>query len=166
MSDLKIRPIEKGDDPEIGILVRKVLLEFGVPKVGTAYADKSLDAMFDHYQKPRSAYFILSENNQIIGGGGIAPLDNYEGNVCELQKMYFLPEARGRGMGTKMIDICLQKAAELNYDACYLETMSYMKAATHLYQRYGFDTLKGPMGDTGHHACGVHMIKTLSHEIE
>ncbi len=156
-----IRPIKKGDDPSVGQIIRSVLEDFNVPKVGTAYADKSLDCMFETYQKPNTAYFVLEEGNRLIGGGGIAPLEHYDGNVCELQKMYFLPEARGRGLGTEMIDRCLQQARIFGFDQCYLETMEYMEAAQKLYKKYGFQYLQGPMGDTGHYSCGVHMILTL-----
>lgn len=156
-----IRSIEPEDNPFVAALIRSVLEDFKVPKVGTAYADVSLDCMFETYQKHKSAYFVLVENNKVIGGGGIAQLDNYEGNVCELQKMYFLEEARGRGFGTQMIDICLNKAREFGYDQCYLETMSYMEAAQKLYQKYGFRYLEGAMGDTGHYACGVNMLLDL-----
>jgi len=156
-----IRLIQPKDNLQIARIIRSVLEDFNVPKVGTAYADASLDCMYETYQKPRSAYYVLEENNELIGGGGIAHLDNYEGNVCELQKMYFLDKARGRGLGTKMIDICLNKAREFEYDKCYLETMSYMKAAQKLYNKYGFTYLDGPMGDTGHPACGVNMLLDL-----
>jgi len=161
MNQPEIRRIKKEDNPQIATVIRSVLIDFGVPKVGTAYADVSLDMMFETYSRDRADYFVLEENGKIIGGGGIAQLDNFEGNVCELQKMYFLPEARGRGLGTKMIDSCLQQARFYEYEACYLETMSYMEAAQKLYKKYGFDLLDGPMGDTGHYSCGVHMLKGL-----
>jgi putative acetyltransferase len=156
-----IRPIQAKDNVQVAKIIRSVLEDFNVPKVGTAYADVSLDCMFETYQKPRAAYFVLEENGKLIGGGGIAQLDNFEGNVCELQKMYFLDEARGRGLGTKMIDICLKKAKEFGYEKCYLETMSYMEAAQKLYKKYGFQYIDGAMGDTGHHACGVNMLLDL-----
>ncbi len=156
-----IRSIELKDNFQIAEIIRSVLVDFGVPKVGTAYADKSLDCMFETYQKKGARYFVVEEEGRVIGGGGVAPLENYDGTVCELQKMYFLPIARGRGIGTRMIDRCLEAAAELGYTHCYLETMSYMDAAQKLYKRYGFNTLKAPMGDTGHYACGVHMLKEL-----
>jgi putative acetyltransferase len=161
MNTANIRPIEKKDNPHVAAIIRSVLVDFGVPKVGTAYADVALNLMFETYQNSRAAYFVIEERGKIIGGGGIAPLDNYEGNVCELQKMYFLKEARGRGLGTQMIDLCLKKAIELKFEKCYLETMSYMEAAQKLYQRYGFKYLDGPMGDTGHYSCGVHMLLDL-----
>ncbi len=75
--------------------------------------------------------------------------------------MYFLPEARGKGLGAQMIEKCLEKAKEFGFDQCYLETMPYMKAAKKLYQRNGFDFIDGPMGDTGHYSCNVWMIKKL-----
>ena len=74
---LDIRLIALKDDPEIGQLIRSVLEEFNVPKVGTAYADVSLNCMFETYQRPRSRYFIVSDGKAIYGGGGIAPLEQY-----------------------------------------------------------------------------------------
>ena len=156
-----IRGIQLKDNPRMAEIIRSVLLELGVPKGGTAYADTSLDCMFETYKKKGARYFVVEEDGQVIGGGGVAQLENYDGNVCELQKMYFLPMARGRGIGTLMIDRCLEAASELGYTHCYLETMPYMEAAQKLYKQYGFNTLEGRMGDTGHYACGVYMLKDL-----
>jgi len=161
MPTLLIRPIQKKDNPIVAGIIRSVLEDLGVPKVGTAYADPSLDFMYETYQKSRAEYYVLEVDGSVLGGAGIAQLDNFEGNVCELQKMYFLKEARGKGWGTKMIDTCLKKARDFGYDECYLETMSYMEDAQKLYNKYGFNYLNGPMGDTGHYSCGVHMILNL-----
>ena len=158
---LAIRLISPQDDPEIGQLIRSVLEEFNVPKVGTAYADASLDCMYDTYQKSRSRYFILSDGISIYGGGGIAPLENYSEDVCELQKMYFHKSVRGQGFGQKMMVLCLDFAKKAGYTRCYIETMEYMTRAQRLYLKTGFTLLDGPLGDTGHHACGVQMIKSL-----
>ena len=161
MHEPKIRPIQKEDNPEVAAMIRSVLMELNVPKTGTVFEDTALDGMFETYSTPRAAYFVLEENNVLIGGAGISQLDNYEGNVCELQKMYYLPRARGRGIGAKMIEKCLQRAKQFGYEACYLETMPYMKAAQKLYARNGSEYLDGPMGDTGHFSCPVHMLKKL-----
>lgn len=158
---IDIRLISPQDDPESGQLIRSVLEEFNVPKVGTAYADASLDCMYDTYQKSRSRYFILSDGISIYGGGGIAPLENYSEDVCELQKMYFHKSVRGQGFGQKMMVLCLDFAKAAGYTRCYIETMEYMKRAQRLYLNTGFTLLDGPLGDTGHHACGVQMIKSL-----
>lgn len=156
-----IRLIEKKDNAHIARVIRSILEDFNVPKVGTAYADKALDQMFETYQKPRAAYFVVEQNNEIIGGAGVAPLDNYDGNICELQKMYFLPQVRGKGVGAQMMQFCIAKAREFGFEKIYLETMEYMTQAQKLYKQSGFDYIDGPLGNTGHFSCPVHMLKTL-----
>ena len=156
-----IREIEQKDDSKIAKAIRSVLIEFGVPKVGTAYEDKALDCMTETYKGSRKVYYVVEKGNDIIGGAGISPLDNYEGNVCELQKMYFLPEARGKGFGIKMMAICLDFAKSAGYEHCYLETMPYMDDARKLYQKVGFEFIDKPMGNTGHYSCTVWMLKKL-----
>ncbi len=156
-----IRLIEKNDNPQIAKVIRSVLEDFNIPKVGTAYADASLDCMFETYQKPQTVYFVVEEDGKVIGGAGVAKLDNFEGNVCELQKMYFLTEARGKGIGAQMMEFCLAKAREFGFEKCYLETMEHMTAAQKLYKQVGFEYIDSALGDTGHYSCPVHMLKTL-----
>lgn len=156
-----IRPIQLADNKQIANVIRTVLIEHEVPKVGTAYADVSLDFMFETYSNPRSAYFVVEENGKIIGGAGISQLENEAESFCELQKMYFLPEARGIGLGIEMMLSCLEAARTFGYEQCYLETMPNMFDAQKLYQKVGFTYIKEPMGSTGHTSCPVWMIKTL-----
>jgi len=81
---MKIRPIELKDNKSLAKAIRSVLIEMGVPKVGTAYEDKELDAMFETYQSSRSQYFIIEYRGEILGGAGIAPLKDGDHSVCEL----------------------------------------------------------------------------------
>lgn len=159
--DFIIREIEQKDNSQLGHVIRTVILEMGAPKTGTAYEDKATDEMFETYQKEKSVYYVVEYNNEVVGGGGIAQLDNFEGNTCELQKMYFLPVARGKGLGTQLISTCLKKAKSLGFENCYLETLPYMEAAVKLYKKYGFEDLDKPMGDTCHYSCNVWMIKKI-----
>ncbi len=160
-NNFTIREILPEDNPKIARAIRAILIEYGVPKVGTAYADKILDTLFDAYDIESAIYFVVEKNGKIYGGAGIKQLDNYNGNVCELQKMYFLPEARGIGLGKKMMDICLQKATSLGFEKCYLETLPYMEEARKLYRKVGFKDLDAPMGNTGHYSCNLWMLKDL-----
>jgi len=160
--DFKIREIIPSDNPKIAKAIRKVLIEYGVPKVGTAYEDTILDTLFEAYNNHNnSIYYVIEKEEEIFGGAGIKHLDNYEGNICELQKMYFMPEARGIGLGSKMMDICLHKAKEFGFEKCYLETLPYMEEARKLYRKVGFKDLKARMGDTGHYSCNLWMLKDL-----
>ncbi|APZ47841.1 N-acetyltransferase [Polaribacter reichenbachii] len=160
-TDFIIREIESKDNLQMASVVRNVILEMGAPKVGTAYEDKATDAMFETYQKEKAAYFVVEYNNKVVGGAGVAQLDNFDGNTCELQKMYFLPIARGKGLGPKLISVCLEKAKEFGFENCYLETLPYMEAAVKLYKKYGFKNLDKPMGNTCHYSCSVWMLKEI-----
>jgi putative acetyltransferase len=117
--------------------------------------------MFETYKQPRAAYFVVEKGGAIVGGAGVSQLQNEAKTICELQKMYFMPQARGQGIGAKMMDKCLEAAKSFGYEKCYLETMPYMEAAQKLYRKSGFDYICEPMGNTGHNACPVWMIKEL-----
>lgn len=97
----------------------------------------------------------------MIGGGGMAPLNGGDADVCELRKMYFLPEARGIGAGSAMMQCCLDAARAEGFRRCYLETLTGMDAAQALYKRSGFQPLCGPLGGTGHFSCDQFFIRDL-----
>ena len=161
LNNFNLREIKPSDNPKIAKAIRRVLIEYGVPKVGTAYADTILDTLSEAYTIKNSIYYIIEKNGEIYGGAGIKQLDNYIGNVCELQKMYFTPEARGIGLGSEMMKTCLQKAKDFGFEKCYLETLPYMEEARKLYRKVGFKDLDAPMGDTGHYSCNLWMLKNL-----
>ena len=156
-----IRPIELKDNQQLALAIRAVLIEMGVPKVGTAYEDKELDEMYETYDADRSRYFVIEKAGDILGGAGIAPLKDGAPNVCELQKMYFMPDARGKGKGKEMIHKCLSFARAQKFDLCYIETMPNMLDAQTLYKKVGFEYIQHPMGNTGHSSCPVWMTKSL-----
>ncbi|NEV93091.1 GNAT family N-acetyltransferase [Psychroflexus sp. YR1-1] len=162
MTEITIRPIQEKDNKEVAEMIRHVLVEKGAPKVGTAYEDKALDQLFETYHKERSEYFVLLEGDRILGSAGISPLDNGDPKVCELQKMYFDPSARGRGLGMQMMKTCLDFARAQEFQVCYIETLPSMKAAQKLYQKTGFDYISDRMGDTGHYSCTIFMKKELN----
>jgi putative acetyltransferase len=158
---MTIREIQIEDNQQIAAVIRKVLVELNVPKVGTAYADPQLNFMFETYNELKSAYFVIEKDGKILGGAGVKQLENEEKNICELQKMYVLSEARNLGLGAKLIENCLKKAIEFGFESCYLETMPYMEAAQKLYKKVGFDYICSPLGNTGHTSCPVWMLKKL-----
>lgn len=158
---LMIREIQPQDNDQIAAVIREVFISDNFPKTGTAFADNQLDFMFETYDKPNAVYFVVEIGKKIVGGGGISQLENSTENICELQKMYFLKMARGKGIGFQMIQKCLEKATELGYEKCYLETLPEMLTAQYLYKKSGFEYLCEPMGNTGHTTCPVWMINNL-----
>jgi putative acetyltransferase len=157
-----IREIQKEDNSQVAQVIREVFIADNYPKTGTAFADPQLDFMFETYDTEKAIYFVIENDGKILGGAGVSQLDDSEETICELQKMYFLKEVRGKGLGLQMIEKCLQKATEFGYEKCYLETLPEMLVAQKLYQKLGFEYLCTPMGATGHSSCPVWMIKQLT----
>jgi putative acetyltransferase len=114
--------------------------------------------MAEAYARPRCAYFVIERDGVLCGGAGIAPLVE---NICELRKMYFLPTLRGLGAGGAAIEHCMNAARELSYAQCYLETLTGMDAAQHLYARHGFRKICAPIGNTGHFGCDRFFLRDL-----
>ena len=148
-----IRRIQSSDNPIVGQIIREVLTEFGANRKGFAWQDPELDRMSEAYAKDGQAYFVIEIEGRVVGGGGINPFICNLESCCELQKMYLLPEARGKDYGNQLIDKLLLTAKNMNYQFCYLETLKSMAKAVALYQRKGFSLLNSAIGDSGHNAC-------------
>ncbi|MGB5244279.1 MAG: GNAT family N-acetyltransferase [Lutimonas sp.] len=158
---LIIRRILPADNAEVSRIIKSVLVEHDAAKEGTAYMDKETDAMFEAYQEQHQAYFVAILDDKIVGGAGIKHLSGSDEHICELQKMYILPEARNKKVGKELILKCLDYAKKSNYDQCYLETFPHMQSAINLYVKNGFTQIDQALGNTSHYACNVWMIKTL-----
>lgn len=156
----QIREIEEKDNKEVETLIRTCLIEFGADREGTAWVDPDLGRFSQIYNSDGNKYWVATdENNRIVGGVGIGNLDGVDG-VCELQKMYCLPEARGIGLSHKLMEIALDYAKRY-YKKCYLETLENMVDAQKFYRKYGFKRTYEPLVRTEHFACDVRFVKEL-----
>ncbi|RLL45552.1 GNAT family N-acetyltransferase [Acinetobacter cumulans] len=158
-----IRPIQQKDNLQIATLIRKVSQEFGLaPESGFAVADPILDDLYQVYSQKNAQYWVVvNEDDQILGGGGISPLQG-DPNVLEIQKMYFDVSLRGLGFAKKILATAFEFAKLHHFQICYLETTSSLWQAVKLYEKLGFSHLKAPMGATGHsHACEIWMAKDI-----
>lgn len=161
MSKVIFRPIRREDNPAIARIVRDAMTEFGCDPATTVLSDPALDYMFENYDVPRAAYFVAEVEGVVVGGSGVKQLDGADATICELQRMFLHPEARGKGIGKRLMDLCLQKAVEFGYRQIYLESFTNMTAAQHLYRATGFQLLDKPWGATGHTGCNVWMAMEL-----
>lgn len=158
---LQIRPIRPDDDAKIADIIRTVMPEFGAIGCGFAISDPEVDWMSRAYAAPRSAYYVVEQDGVVLGGGGVAPLEGGIDDTCELRKMYFLPQMRGRGAGAETMARCLQSARDFGFRQCYLETLGGMDAAMKLYERSGFRRIDSALGATGHGGCNTFYLRAL-----
>ncbi|MDE3235469.1 MAG: GNAT family N-acetyltransferase [Bacteroidota bacterium] len=161
-SGIIIREIARGDNAALAKIIRSSLEEFNANKPGTVYFDDSTDHLFELFQStPGSQYFVALQDGILLGGAGIFPTQGLDEDTCELVKMYLSKDARGKGLGRKMIDTCLLAAKEKGFRKMYLETMPELRKAVTVYEKFGFSYLNAPLGNTGHSGCDIWMLKVL-----
>ncbi|MEI8110939.1 MAG: GNAT family N-acetyltransferase [Chitinophagia bacterium] len=162
-AQIEIRPIEPGDNVAIAAIIRSVLEEFGANKPGTVYFDPETDHLYELFSNtPGSIYRVATFQGKLLGGAGIFPTPALPDGTCELVKMYLLPEARGKGVGKALMEEAFSQAKNMGYTMIYIETMPELTRAIGLYEKLGFEYLKGPMGNSGHCGCDIWMLKKLT----
>lgn len=163
---LILRKVQPQDNTTLASLIVSVLQEFGCVGPGYASSDPEIRAMFSTYQSSDCSYWVVSDHasGRTYGGGGFSRLKGTTEAeaICELQKVYFDPALRGMGFGRKIVETCIAEASRLGFKTMYLETVQQMAEAVTLYQKFGFQALEQPLGNTGHTSCNVFMSRPLN----
>ena len=155
-----VREIQEKDNQAVESVIRSCLIEFGANHAGTAWADPDLGCFSKVYASEGNKYWVAEdEEGNVVGGTGIGYLEGADG-VCELQKMYCLPQARGTGIAHVLLETALSYAAKY-YKQCYLETLKNMTAAQKFYEKNGFYRIYEPVVKTAHFSCDVLYLKDL-----
>lgn len=148
-------------DQNIRQIIEQVGAEFGAVGEGYGPSDPEVLCMSQHYgDESKSLYLVALLAGEVVGGCGLASF-NGSSEVCELKKLFILPEGRGHGLGKRLTIACLDYARTQGYQSCYLDTLISMKVAVRLYESLGFDHLDAPLAGTLHNRCDVWMLKSL-----
>lgn len=158
---VEIRPIRKSDNVKLASVMRRSLEEYGEAKPGTVYTDPTTDALYELFQKEKSFYYVATCDNEVIGGCGIYPTKGLPKGYGELVKLYLSGEHRGKGLGKKLMEKCMDEAKEHGYLYLYLESIPALNDAVHLYEKVGFEKIDQRLGDSGHFSCDLWMVKEL-----
>ena len=147
---LTIRPLERSDVPAMLGIIRDARAEYGLGTRVESLLEPADLALYDTYPRQRALYSVALLDGEVVGGAGVAPLAGADPLTCELQRMYLSREARGRGIGTRLLHACLEAARRFWFARCYAETIAEMDQALAFYSRHGFVTLPAALGRTGH----------------
>jgi putative acetyltransferase len=102
-------------------------------------AQGTLEEMNDiqrNYFENGGTFLVMTDKDQIIGTGAIRKL---ESNICELKRLWLLPEYHGKGLGYQMMQELLSFAREKRYERIRLETDPiHQKRAIEFYEQLGF----------------------------
>lgn len=158
---MEIREIRKEDNAILANIIRKSLEAHNLAIPGTVYTDATTDHLFELFRTPGSVYFVAHEDGKILGGCGVFPTEGLPEGHAELVKLYLDLSTRGKGIGYELMSRSIHWARKNKYHHVYLETKAELGSALNLYRSLGFTDLKAPMGNSGHHACEIWMLKKL-----
>jgi putative acetyltransferase len=133
--DVALRHSKRGDETDVYRLVTMVLAPYGL-STNLAGTDSDLTDIQGAYADRGGIFQILEADGEIIGSYGLYYISD---TVCELRKMYLLPQYHGQGHGRSMMDDALVQARKLGFREMILETNSVLEKAQKLYEQYGFE---------------------------
>lgn len=102
------------------------------------YNDLSdIDRVYTHYCDRKGTFSVLLDEQKVVGCGGIRYLSE---EICELKRMWFLKEYRGRGWGFKLTNLLFDFARNVGYQKVRLDLADEKKqsSALNFYRRLGF----------------------------
>lgn len=134
-----IRPATAADAQPIRALVGSVLQEYGLAP-DPAGIDRDLEDPIASYRGAGGELdAVVDGSGRVVGCCGVLPRAD---GACELRKMYLAKEARGRGVGKRLLDRALAFARGRGFARIELETASVLDTAIALYRAAGFRDLE------------------------
>ncbi len=140
---MRTEPLTPDHDAAIARLIRENLKACHLDIPGTAYFDEALDHLSGFYDCPSRAYYVLVEDERVVGGVGLAEFSGFP-HCCEMQKLYLDDSVKGHGYGYDLIRMIEEKARQMKYRQMYLETHTNLQAAVHIYEKSGFREIPRP----------------------
>ena len=145
MSEAKISPIKPEQASEtrrmIYTVANSIFHDAPDTESAIAYYSKTwplpdLDDIQGKYIDKNGAFLVAVIDGKIIGSGALNMLAE---SVCEVRRLWFLPEYQGKGLGYRMMQALLAIARRKGYKIARLETSpAYQERAYRFYRRLGF----------------------------
>lgn len=143
-----LRQHEPGD---LGWIVhRQAILyaeEYGWDDTYEALAAEIVAQFIRNYDPKRERCWVAEKDGARIGAVFVAKASD---EVAKLRLLHVEREARGLGIGKRLVQECVRFARQAGYQKLTLWTQSILLAARHIYQQAGFRVV----GEEQHHSFG------------
>lgn len=92
------------------------------------------------YRAPHGVFLLGTDDDRVVGCGAFRPVALRDGSEgVEIKRMWVAPEARGTGLGRRILLELHQRAAALGASTAVLDTRSELVAANRLYRSVGYE---------------------------
>ena len=89
----------------------------------------------EEFAPPHGIFLVARLHGQPVGCGGLKPIAP---DAAYLKRMWIAPDARGHGLGRRLLSALEEKAALLGYSVVRLETNKTLVEAQQLYRSSGY----------------------------
>lgn len=95
---------------------------------------------------------VVYDKDKLVGGGAIR---RYDGDNVELKRVFVHNAYQGQGIGTRLVSLLIEWAAELGYRRMILETGELLAESCAVYKKLGFAVIPnyGPYVDMPESLC-------------
>lgn len=126
--------------------------EFGWDETYEALAAKILADFVLKFDATRERCWVAEQDRAILGGVFLVKEDD---RTARLRLLYVEPEARGTGLGRRLVSECTKFAREVGYSRIVLWTQSILSGARRIYLTEGYRLVKSePHTSFGHDLTG------------
>ncbi len=136
-TDVRLRSLRTGD---LGwIAHRQAVLyaqENGWDWTYEALVSQILGDFATHFDPEREDAWVAELDEEVVGS--VFLMKSKEARVAKLRLLYVEPSTRGLGVGSRLVNQCVQRARELGYDRLTLWTVDILASARKIYQSAGF----------------------------
>jgi DNA-binding MarR family transcriptional regulator/GNAT superfamily N-acetyltransferase len=121
--------------------------EYGWDETYEALAAEIVAQFIKNYDAKRERCWIAEKDGARVGAVFVAKASD---EVAKLRLLHVEPEARGLGIGKRLVEECVRFARQVGYQKMTLWTQSILHAARHLYKQAGFHIVR----EEQHHSFG------------
>jgi len=101
--------------------------------------EEELATLPGEYAPPYGCLLLAEHEGKIVGCVGLRKIEK---GICEMKRLYVVPQFRRKGIGRRLAAVVIEEARKIGYRSMRLDTIETMKEAISLYKSLGFKEIE------------------------